>query len=187
MAFLTTPTLLSLVSAHAAPDRVELTWFTPAGDVSRATVYRRTVHDDWEAKGEIWADGSGWLVYRDAQVIAGTRYGYRLGVMEGAQEQFLGETWVEVPVTPQLALAGFRSNPARDDLSVALSLPDASPARLELFDVGGRRIAAREVGPLGAGSHVVTLGDGPRLAPGVYVLRLSQGGRSLTARAVVLP
>jgi len=36
----------------------------------------------------------------------------------------------------------------REDLSVAFSLPDASPARLELFDVGGRRIAAREVDTL---------------------------------------
>jgi len=186
MGDLTIPTLVSLVSAHALPDRVELTWFAPARDVSRATVYRRTVRDDWEAIGQISAEGTGWLAYADTHVVAGTRYGYRLGVMEAGQEVFLGETWVDVPVLPELTLAGFRSNPAREDLSVTFSLPDASPARLELFDVGGRRIAAREVGTLGAGSHVLTLGDARTLAPGDYLLRLSRGTRSLTARAVIL-
>jgi hypothetical protein len=184
MGDLTTPTLLSLVSARAETDRVELTWF--ASDVPSATVYRSTVRDNWEAIGQISADGTGRLVYLDAQVIAGTRYGYRLGVIEAGQEVFLGEAWVDVPVTPNLALAGFRSNPTREALTVAFSLPDASPARLQLFDVGGRRIWGREVGMLGAGSHLVTLGDGRTLAPGVYLLRLSQGSRSLTARAVVL-
>jgi hypothetical protein len=119
-------------------------------------------------------------------VIAGTRYGYRLGVMDAGHEEFLGEAWVDVPATSGLALAGFRSNPAWGDLSVSFSLPDASPARLELFDVGGRRIAAREVGTLGAGSHVVTFGDERTLAPGIYLLRLVQGTRSLTARGVIL-
>jgi hypothetical protein len=124
-------------------------------------------------------------VYEDTRVTAGARYGYRLGVMEAGREVFLGETWVDVPATLQLSLA-FRSNPTREDLGVAFSLPDASPARLELFDVGGRRIASREVGTLGAGSHIVTLGDGRRFAPGVYLLRLSQGTRSLKARGVVV-
>jgi hypothetical protein len=186
MGDLPTPALLSLVSARAVPDRVDLTWYAPARDISSATAYRRTVRDDWAAMGQIWADGTGRLVFQDAQVIAGTRYGYRLGVMEAGQEVFLGETWVDVPVSLGLALAGPRSNPAREHFSVAFSLPDASPARLELFDVGGRRIAAREVGTLGAGNHVVTFGEGPALAPGVYLLRLSRGLRSLTARAVIV-
>jgi hypothetical protein len=180
---LTTPTLLSLVSARATPDRVELAWFSAPG-VSSATVYRRTARDDWEPMGEISIDGTGRLVYEDTRVTAGARYGYRLGLIEAGQEVFLGETWVDVPATLELALA-FRSNPTRD-LGVAFSLPDDSPARLDLFDVGGRRIASRDVGTLGAGSHIVTLGDGRRFAPGVYLLRLSQGTRSLTARGVVV-
>ena len=181
-----TPILLSLVSAQVARDRVELTWSDPAGDVSSATVYRRTVRDDWQPLGEIRADGTGQLVYQDTHVISGTSYAYRLGVIEAGQQVFLGETWVNVPVVSKLALAGFRSNPARADRGVAFTLTDASPARLELFDVGGRKIAAREVGTLGAGSHVVTLGEGRTLTPGVYLLRLTQGTRSIKARAVVI-
>jgi hypothetical protein len=37
-----------------------------------------------------------------------------------------------------------------------------------------------------ARSTEVTLGTGRSFAPGVYLLRLSQGSRSLTARGVVL-
>jgi CotH kinase protein len=94
-------------------------------------------------------------------------------------------TGVDNDAAPGLALS-LRSNPARDRLAVAFSLPDASPALLELFDVTGRRIAEREVGALGAGSHVVTLGEGGRLASGVYLLRLSHRSSSLTMRAAVL-
>jgi hypothetical protein len=181
-----TPTLLSLVSAHAAPDRVELVWFAPARDVASATVYRRSEGDDWSDRGRISADGTGRLTFEDADVIAGTRYGYRLGVVASGAEEFLGESWVEVPAAAEMALAGFRSNPAGDDLSVEFSLPDGAPARLELFDVGGRRIASREVGTLGAGTHVVTFESERRPAPGVYLLRLSRGDRSLTTRGAIL-
>ncbi len=181
-----TPTLLSLVNAHVARDLVELTWFNASGDVSSATIYRRTVRDNWQPIGEIMADGTGKLIYQDRAVIAGTRYGYRLGVTEARQEVFLAETWVDVPVESELALAGYRSNPARENRDVAFTLVDASPARLELFDVIGRRIASREVGTLGAGSHVVTLGEGQTLRPGVYLVRLSQGAKSVMARAIVI-
>ncbi len=58
-----TPVLLSLVKARALPDRVEFTWFAPANDVLRATVYRRTVRDNWKPVGEIRSDATGWLMY----------------------------------------------------------------------------------------------------------------------------
>jgi hypothetical protein len=71
-------------------------------------------------------------------------------------------------------------------LRVWCSLPQAAPARLELLDIVGRRVLSREVGDLGAGRHQIELRSGSRLAAGVYVLRLTQGGRSVTAKAVVV-
>jgi hypothetical protein len=71
-------------------------------------------------------------------------------------------------------------------LTAAFSLPDAAAARLELTDLAGRRILARDVGMLGPGEHVVDLAEGHRLAPGIYLLRLTRGSESLTSRAVVL-
>jgi len=83
------------------------------------------------------------------------------------------------------ALEGFRPNPSRGPLTVSLALPAAEPATLQLFDLAGRRVAEREVGTLGAGRHLVRLDPGAWIAPGVYLLRLTQGARTATARAVV--
>ena len=86
-----------------------------------------------------------------------------------------------------LSLEGARPNPAYGGaLSVAFTLPEAASARLELVDVGGRRVAGREVGALGAGRHVVALGAERRLPPGLYLLRLSQGARARVTRVVVI-
>ena len=87
---------------------------------------------------------------------------------------------------PALSLAGARPNPGVRGLSVAFSLPDAAPARLDVLDLAGRRIAGRDVGALGAGPHVVDLTAGRELPAGLYWLRLERGGRTLTAKAVVI-
>ena len=181
-----TPTLLSLVSAQAEPDRVRLIWFAADGLALPARVYRRAVDGDWQVLGQVWADGTGRISYEDTQVAAGARYGYRLGVMQGGVEELLGETWVDVPRATGFALAGLRPNPAVQELTVAFTLPDESPARLELMDLAGRRLVAREVGTLGPGSHVVNLKEGRAFPPGVYLLRLTRGSRSLMARAIIM-
>lgn len=85
------------------------------------------------------------------------------------------------------ALEGVRPNPAGGEkLTVRFALPIAAPARLELVDVSGRRVVAREVGSLGAGRHAVDLAAGRRLPSGLYLVRLSQGGDLRVARVVVL-
>jgi hypothetical protein len=71
-------------------------------------------------------------------------------------------------------------------MRVWLTLPSRQAATLELIDVAGRRVARREVGWLGPGTHVVVLDPGPRMRAGLYFLRLTQGGRVLTARVAVV-
>lgn len=85
------------------------------------------------------------------------------------------------------ALEGARPNPARTSrLDVAYSLPSRAPARLELLDSNGRRLASREVGALGVGRHTLNLAAGRRIAPGVYWVRLVQGVESRSARVVAV-
>jgi len=85
------------------------------------------------------------------------------------------------------ALEAVRPNPSRGArLSVAFALPTAAPARLELVDVSGRRVAYREVGSLGAGRHVADITERRHLQAGLYLVRLTQGTNVRTARAVVL-
>jgi hypothetical protein len=88
----------------------------------------------------------------------------------------------------EFALRGASPNPARPSrVAIAFALPNGAKARLEMFDAGGRRVAAREVGGLGAGSHVVNLAEGRVLRAGLYAVRLTQGDRSRTIKATVAP
>jgi len=85
------------------------------------------------------------------------------------------------------AIGAVRPNPSVDGrFSLAISLPDATPARVEVLDLAGRRITAQSL-TLGAGRHVVPVEMATALAPGVYVIRLSQGARSVIAKAAVVP
>jgi sugar lactone lactonase YvrE len=79
-------------------------------------------------------------------------------------------------------------NPAtRRALTVRFTLPRPAPAQLELVDVTGRRVTAREVGGLGAGTHAIDLAAGrPSLGSGVYFVRLIQGGDVAVRRIVLL-
>lgn len=75
-------------------------------------------------------------------------------------------------------------------LAFALDLPRASDATVELFDVGGRRLATLHRGPLAAGAHRLTADDDAAPEGGLVfaraVLRDAAGTTTRTARAVKL-
>jgi hypothetical protein len=103
----------------------------------------------------------------------------------GAFEQTI-VTGVGGPIAFTLRIAP-EANPAtRDRLGLRFTLPVAGRARVELFDVTGRRVAMRDAGVLGVGEHRVDLAANGPMAPGVYLARLSQGGKVATARVSVL-
>jgi len=88
------------------------------------------------------------------------------------------------PLEP--ALRGFVPNPAGRYVAVSLSLAERGDASLEVIDMLGRRVAYRHLAGLGPGEHVVTLPELGRLAAGVFLIRLRQGGRALVTRGVVV-
>jgi len=92
---------------------------------------------------------------------------------------------VDVPNRVELALEGFRPNPSQGSPSVAFTLPDASPAILEAYDIAGRQVIAREVGSLGPGRHQVRI-ESAGLGPGVYHLRLRNAGATVMARGLIV-
>ena len=179
------PVELSLVSAEAKDGVVTLDWYAVNAASLAATVQRRTAASYWVPLGTASADGSGHIRYQDRTVVVGGRYAYRLGYSDGGAEQFTQETWVDVPA-PKLALDGLRPNPAVGAMAVSFSLPNAGPASLEVVDVSGRRVAARDVGSLGVGSHLVQLTETSALKPGIYWLRLRQGDRALLTRGAIV-
>jgi hypothetical protein len=59
-------------------------------------------------------------------------------------------------------------------------------ARLDLFDVAGRSVVARDVGALGPGAHAVNLAEQAPVRPGLYFVRLKQGAKEGVTRVAVL-
>lgn len=178
---------ISLATVSAFPDRVEIAWHAGSDPLDQATVQRRTETDDWIDLATVYVNGSDLLEYVDTGVVAGTRYAYRLRIVEGGAERFTGETWVDVPSGIQLAINGIRPNPSRNEAWVTFSLANGAPATLTVLDIAGRVIREREVGAFGAGTHQVRLGEGSDLRPGLYLVRVTQGGSSVTSRWSVVP
>lgn len=180
------PVELTLVNASAEPGRVSLRWFAAGGAGLRVAVERRTEASDWTSLAEAATDGTGYIAYEDRAVEPGSRYGYRLSWLEGGVTRVSRETWIAVPHGTTFALESPRPNPAVGRVSVGLTLPDARGARLDVLDLAGRRVISRDLAGLGAGRHVVTLDEAGALAPGVYTLRLAQGGAAKLTRLCVM-
>lgn len=88
-------------------------------------------------------------------------------------------------------LVGAQPNPFNPSTSVVVDLPGAvSRARLEIFDLGGRRLRTLVDGPLPAGRQAVTWdgrdAEGRALASGAFVCRLSAGGTISAARLTLV-
>jgi hypothetical protein len=86
----------------------------------------------------------------------------------------------------EFALRGVTPNPALHELRVSFSLRASNVATLALFDVSGRQLESHRVEGMGSGWHTVTLGARSNLSAGLYLIRLTQEGRSLTTRAAVV-
>lgn len=174
-----TSALASLVRSDATPGRVSLAWRV-GSEVASATLQRSVEPGEWTDFAELIPDGLGEVAFEDRGLLAGSRIGYRLDLGGGTA----GEVWVTIP-GGALALAGFSPNPSTNGAQLAFTLASDEPATIEVLDVSGRRVFQRDLGGLGPGAHRTELPAGTRLSPGVYVIRLRQGGAVVTARGVV--
>lgn len=181
----TTRTTASLVSSHAAPDRVRLVWQLGPGD-GLITAYRREPGGPWVPLREVVPDGEDRVDLEDLDIAPGRTYEYRLGSVNRGGYHFFGEVRIEVPRAPLLALSDISPNPVTGPWSISFSLESREPARLELLDITGRRVLSREIG-LGPGSHTLALTREERPATaGLYFVRLIQGNQARLTRVTVL-
>lgn len=177
--------LASLVSASAEPGLTRLHWFSPDGPTFQAGLERAAGEGAFVEIARVWAE-AGHIRYEDRDVVAGETYRYRLAVAEGGATHYLGAVTLRVPVSVglRLTLAGFLPNPAVGTPRLAYTLPTAERARIEVLDTAGRRVLERDLDSA-PGEHVVAF-EGAALGPGVYLLRLTQGTRSVTTRAAIV-
>jgi hypothetical protein len=90
------------------------------------------------------------------------------------------------PAAVAFGIRGVTLDPAAGSFRVQFVTSEGEPARLDVLDVAGRRVATAGIEHGAAGAGTATL-DAPRaLASGVYFVRLSQGGRRDVRRALVI-
>jgi len=89
-------------------------------------------------------------------------------------------------VVLELSLTGAVPNPFGDATTVQFALPRKGRTRLEVFDLGGRRVRVLAEGEREPGRYTIRWDGrdaaGRRVAAGVYVLRLDAAGALLTRR-----
>ena len=134
---------------------------------------------------------SGWL---DPQVGP---YTWKLTAVdangnESPPAQATATTAVEEVAPRTLAFASLAPNPFTGRLRLAIEVPErAGHVTLAVFDVSGRRLRSLVDGALAAGRYAFAWDgrsdEGGRVAPGVYVARLSGAGRTFTRRVTFLP
>jgi hypothetical protein len=177
------PASVSLASVDASPWRVALRWRSEVA-LPDPRVERRGSASGWEPIGNATVEGDGFLRFEDTTARAGERHAYRLRWIESEREFTTPEVWVESPTTPALALEALSPNPSTGDALVSFVLPTSERAKLEVFDLSGRRVESRDLTKLGPGRHMLRLAAGQ--APGLYLVRLTQMGASATRRWCVL-
>lgn len=176
------PTLANLVSASIVDGVARIVWSVATH--LRVSIERSEDGVSWTARATMLPDGEGRIQFRDADILPAQRYGWRLAIAGSSGAEHVGETWLDVPGGAAFGLRALSPNPVSERLSVAFTLSEPAPARIELLDVAGRRVRVRDLGPLEAGNHVLQL-DAANLRPGIYVLRLSQLTSSVSSRFVV--
>jgi hypothetical protein len=87
--------------------------------------------------------------------------------------------------TLAFALEPGRPNPFGTSTTLTYALPEAGTARLEVYDLLGRRVAVLADGVHEAGWHTATL-EAADLASGTYVCRLQAGDAVATQKVLVL-
>ena len=174
--------MATLESAETDHGDIALAWsgLFPGEPVE---VQRAEADSAWATRASPTADEAGRITYEDRDFVTGRRYGYRLAV-PGSTRHY-DETWVTAPGQPTFGFRGAIPNPAHGALVVAFTLARGPSARLEIYDLAGRRLLTREWAGLEQGPYRLPVDVGA-LRPGVYLLRLVQGPHAATARAVVL-
>jgi hypothetical protein len=186
------PTRISFVEWRVEDGVVHLRWWSPDGAQARVEVERREAHEtddkaSWRSLGSIArVDASGRIDVEDRDVKPGGRYGYRLATWEGNAPVTTEEVWVDVPAAAgaRLSVRAAGAHPITSSAwAVEVVLVSDAPATLELYDIAGRRLWTRSVTGLEPGAHSIPVVDVSG-KPGIYLVRLSQGGLRAEGRLV---
>jgi hypothetical protein len=187
------PVELASFEGLAAENDVRLTWRT-ASEQNNAGFNIQRQHEGvtWTTIGFVESKATGGTTsepqsyrFRDTDLpYAADALTYRLRQVDVDGTESLSEEVVVQRGVSDLELLGTYPNPARSQATVRFAVPNGTDdARLVLYDLLGR--AVRRVEVTGTERQTMTLGtDG--LASGMYFLRLTGGGQTVTRKLTVV-
>lgn len=183
-----------LLSGEVTPqeDGILIAWrVTAAHDLNGFLVHRRAVKErNWRCISPILPWIGGEYTYLDDDVEPGVDYEYVIDAIgqNGAVNRFGPFTAGLAP--PANLTLRLRSNPGRNVLNLAFTLPQPGDVTLRVFDVQGREMARTAATGLKIGKHDMSWQPGAaagRLLPcGVYLVRLEAPSGQRTVRWVVV-
>jgi hypothetical protein len=81
-------------------------------------------------------------------------------------------------------------NPVDAAAEIAFRLPSGAPATVAIYNISGRLVWEEDLGHVVKGEHSIrwegTDRHGHLVAPGIYLAKITAGGRAASARIVVL-
>ena len=87
---------------------------------------------------------------------------------------------------PVLSLGGVFPNPVTENASIGFSVPGSGRVEIAVYDVSGRIVETIMDGSVEAGSHSLQWTPGGGIASGVYFIRLTAEGGTITRQAMVI-
>lgn len=113
-----------------------------------------------------FTSGGGNNIYIDEINLSGTTV--------GIDEDF--ESSVNLNIYP---------NPTTDNATVSFNLNDKQKAEVKVYDVVGKEISILVNSELASGTHKFDLNKNTKLAPGIYFVKLTVAGHSITKKVIV--
>lgn len=198
-----TPVRITSLNARAVREGIEVKWTTcsecnlagfnlyrrPAGAAAASENLSPKLTRGVKLNGKL-IKGKSPYTFTDNDVEPGVVYEYTLEAVDilGRGTTYgpvIGRAGGLVPATFWLGAAA--PNPARGQTNIKFGLAEGFAGRtvLELYDLGGRKVATLVDANLNSGEHNVVV-DTSTFAPGVYIYRLRTDAYAATKRLVVL-
>jgi hypothetical protein len=185
-----TPVVVSDLAATAGSEYVALRWSAALDGPSTLQVLRSTQADaDYAPVSALLYGTRGRqdFVWRDASVDVETEYYYRIRWRETTDWHY-SETVQVMTATPRFGLQRITPSPlGQGPTRIDFTLARGGRARLDVFDVSGKRLCTLVDDVLDPGTRAVTwdgTADGRTVPTGIYFAKLASNGATSTRKFV---
>jgi hypothetical protein len=187
------PVTLGSGTAAADESGIHLHWPGPVTAPYAATIERTADGGaSWSFLTIAFEQPDGSLDATDPAPPAGGPFVYRAVIERAGELRVIGSAALgnlSAPVTGRpraFALAPLRPNPSRGDVTLELASPSDAEVSVQVFDTAGRRVGGGLHRRMLAGHFAFTAPLASGLAPGIYLVRASDGAHEVGARLAVV-